>query len=171
MIKQIPLLLVVIGIAILLIGVNLVMSYGLTFFSGISLFFGSALLIAGVDLKRKIKKLNAKNRKAHHDYTISKLMEDDVSKEDENKDWSMDREKTISVAKLVSYLLIIVGIAILSVTIIYFLTAPISWLSYVGIIVGGLMLNIGAAAIFLIKKLKLDIKSSHWFLFEKELFL
>jgi hypothetical protein len=73
----------------------------------------------------------------------------------------MDREKTISVAKLVSYLLIIVGIAILSSTIIYFLTAPISWLSYVGIIVGGLMLNIGAAAIFLIKKLKLDIKSSH----------
>ena len=73
----------------------------------------------------------------------------------------MDREKTISVAKLASYLLIIVGIAILSVTIIYFLTAPISWLSYVGIIVGGLMLNIGAAAIFLIKKLKLDITSSH----------
>ncbi|MDC0242182.1 hypothetical protein OAK22_00850 [Nitrosopumilus sp.] len=73
----------------------------------------------------------------------------------------MDREKTISVAKLVSYLLIVVGIAILSTTIIYFLTAPINWLSYVGIIVGGLMLNIGAAAIFLIKKLKLDIKSSH----------
>ena len=73
----------------------------------------------------------------------------------------MDREKTISVAKLVSYLLIIVGIAILSSTIIYFITAPINWLSYVGIIVGGLMLNIGAAAIFLIKKLKLDIKSSH----------
>jgi len=73
----------------------------------------------------------------------------------------MDREKTISVAKLVSYLLIIAGIAILSATIIYFLTVPINWLSYVGIIVGGLMLNIGAAAIFLIKKLKLDIKSSH----------
>ena len=73
----------------------------------------------------------------------------------------MEREKAISVAKLVSYLLIIFGIAILSSTIIYFLTAQISWLSYVGIIVGGLMLNIGAAAIFLIKKLKLDIKSSH----------
>ena len=73
----------------------------------------------------------------------------------------MEREKAISVAKLVSYLLIVVGIAILSTTIIYFLTAPINWLSYVGIIVGGLMLNIGAAAIFLIKKLKLDIKSSH----------
>jgi len=73
----------------------------------------------------------------------------------------MDREKTISVAKLVSYLLIIVGIVILSATIIYFLTVPINWLSYVGIILGGLLLNIGAAAIFLIKKLKLDIKSSH----------
>ena len=73
----------------------------------------------------------------------------------------MEREQAVSIAKLVSYLLIIVGIAILSATIIYFLTAPISWLSYVGIIVGGLMLNIGAAAIFLIKKLKLDIKSSH----------
>ncbi|MBA4436624.1 MAG: hypothetical protein ACPG6Z_04910 [Nitrosopumilus sp.] len=73
----------------------------------------------------------------------------------------MEREKAISVAKLVSYLLIIAGIAILSTTIIYFITAPINWLSYVGIIVGGLMLNIGAAAIFLIKKLKLDIKSSH----------
>ena len=73
----------------------------------------------------------------------------------------MEREQAVSIAKLVSYLLIIVGIAILSSTIIYFLTAPISWLSYVGIIAGGLMLNIGAAAIFLIKKLKLDIKSSH----------
>ena len=73
----------------------------------------------------------------------------------------MEREKAISVAKLVSSLLIIAGIAILSTTIIYFITAPINWLSYVGIIVGGLMLNIGAAAIFLIKKLKLDIKSSH----------
>ena len=73
----------------------------------------------------------------------------------------MDRENTISVAKLVSYLLIIIGIVILSATIIYFLTVPINWLSYVGIILGGLLLNIGAAAIFLIKKLKLDIKSSH----------
>ena len=70
----------------------------------------------------------------------------------------MDREKTISVAKLVSYLLIIVGIIILSATIIYFSTVPIYWLSYVGIIVGGLMLGIGTAIINLIKKLKLDIK-------------
>ena len=86
MIKQIPLLLVLVGIVVLLIGVNLVLSYGLTFFSGISLFFGSAMLIAGIDLKRKIKKLNAKNQKDHHDYTISKLMEDeDTSKENDEK--------------------------------------------------------------------------------------
>ena len=70
----------------------------------------------------------------------------------------MDREQVVVVAKVVAYLLIIAGITILSATIMYFLTAPINWLSYVGIILGGLMLNIGAAAIFLIKKLKLDIK-------------
>ena len=70
----------------------------------------------------------------------------------------MEREQTVSITKLVAYLLIIAGITILSATIMYFLTAPINWLSYVGIILGGLMLNIGAAAIFLIKKLKLDIK-------------
>jgi hypothetical protein len=70
----------------------------------------------------------------------------------------VEREQTVSITKLVAYLLIIAGITILSATIMYFLTAPINWLSYVGIILGGLMLNIGAAAIFLIKKLKLDIK-------------
>ena len=86
MIKQIPLLLVLVGIVGLLSGVNLVLSYGLTFFAGISLFFGSAMLIAGIDLKRKINKLNAKNRKDHHDYTISKLMEDeDTPKKEDGK--------------------------------------------------------------------------------------
>ncbi len=73
----------------------------------------------------------------------------------------MEREKAISVAKVVALLLIIGGIAILTVTILYFLTASISWISYLGIISGGIMLNIGAAALFLIRKLKLDIKSSH----------
>ena len=73
----------------------------------------------------------------------------------------MEREKAISVAKVVALLLIIGGIAILTVTILYFLTASISWISYLGIILGGIMLNIGAAALFLIRKLKLDIKSSH----------
>jgi len=70
----------------------------------------------------------------------------------------MEREQAVSVVKLVSYLLIIAGIIILSATIIYFSTVPIDWLSYVGIIVGGLMLGIGTAIINLIKKLKLDIK-------------
>ena len=70
----------------------------------------------------------------------------------------MEREQAVSVVKLVSYLLIIIGIIILSATIIYFSTVQIDWLSYVGIIVGGLMLGIGTAIINLIKKLKLDIK-------------
>ena len=73
----------------------------------------------------------------------------------------MEREKAISVAKVVSILLIIGGIVILTLTILYFLTASISWISYLGIISGGIMLNIGATALFLIRKLKLDIKSSH----------
>ena len=77
----------VIGISVLLVGVNLVLMYGLTFFSGISLFFGSAMLIAGIDLKRKIKKFNAKNRKAQQDYTISKLLED----EDDTKESDMSK--------------------------------------------------------------------------------
>ena len=60
MIKQIPLLLVVVGIVILLLGVNLVLMYDLSFFTGILVFFGIAMLVAGIDLKRKIKKLNLK---------------------------------------------------------------------------------------------------------------
>ena len=76
MIKQIPILLVVFGIVILLLGVNLVLMYDLSFFTGILVFFGIAMLVAGIDLKRKIKKLNAKNKKDHHDYTISKLLEE-----------------------------------------------------------------------------------------------
>ena len=70
-------MLVAVGVAVLLIGINLVLSYGLSFFTGIAVFFGIAMLVAGVDLKRKIKKLNAKNQKEHHDYTISKLMEEE----------------------------------------------------------------------------------------------
>ena len=85
MIKQIPILLVVVGIVVLLLGINLVMMYDLSFFTGIIVFFGIAMLIAGVDLKRKIKKINAKNRKDQHNYTISKLMEEeDTSKEETN---------------------------------------------------------------------------------------
>ena len=86
MIKQVPILLVIVGIIVLLLGVNLVLMYNLSFFTGIVVFFGIAMLVAGIDLKRKIKKLNAKNRKNQHDYTISKLMEDeDLSKEEDEK--------------------------------------------------------------------------------------
>jgi uncharacterized membrane protein len=85
MIKQIPILLVVVGIVVMNLGIVLVMVYGLNFYSGIAIFFGIALLVAGVDLKRKIKKLNTKNKKDHHDYTISKLMEEeDTTKEESN---------------------------------------------------------------------------------------
>ena len=86
MIKQIPILLVVVGIIVLLLGVNLVLMYNLSFYTGIIVFFGIAMLVAGIDLKRKIKKLNAKNRKNQHDYTISKLMEDDDTSNNESKD-------------------------------------------------------------------------------------
>ena len=86
MIKQIPILLVVVGIIVLLLGVNLVLMYNLSFYTGIIVFFGIAMLVAGVDLKRKIKKLNAKNRKNQHDYTISKLMEEDDMSKNESKD-------------------------------------------------------------------------------------
>ena len=86
MIKQIPILLIVVGIAVLLLGINLVMMYDLSFFTGIVVFFGISMLVAGVDLKRKIKKLNDKNRKDHHDYTISKLMEEKDSPKEESKE-------------------------------------------------------------------------------------
>ena len=86
MIKQIPILLVVVGIVVLNLGIVLVMFYGLNFYSGVVIFFGIAMLVAGVDLKRKIKKLNAKNKKDHHDYTISKLMEEEDTTKEEHKD-------------------------------------------------------------------------------------
>ena len=39
MIKQIPILLVLVGIVVIIIGFNLVMTYGLSFYTGIALFF------------------------------------------------------------------------------------------------------------------------------------
>ena len=86
MIKQIPILLVVVGIVVLNLGIVLVMVYGLNFYSSMAIFFGIAMLVAGVDLKRKIKKLNTKNKKDHHDYTISKLMEEEDTTKEESKD-------------------------------------------------------------------------------------
>ena len=70
----------------------------------------------------------------------------------------MEREQVVLIAKLVAYLLIIAGIMILFTAIIYLVTVSGGWLSYVGVIVGALMLGIGVALRNMIKKLKLDIK-------------
>ncbi len=91
MIKHVPILLIIVGIVVLILGIVLVMDYGLSFLTGIAIFFGIAMLIAGVDLTRKIKKLNAKNQKDHHDYTISKLMEEESPK-DETKGGRTDKK-------------------------------------------------------------------------------
>jgi uncharacterized membrane protein len=88
MIKQIPTLLVVVGIVVIIIGFNLVMTYGLSFYTGIALFFGIAMIAAGVNLKMKIKKLVSKNQKNQYDYTIKKMTEDilDDTPKDESKE-------------------------------------------------------------------------------------
>ncbi|HIE46179.1 MAG TPA: DUF373 family protein [Nitrosopumilus sp.] len=84
MIKQIPILLIIVGIVVLKIGIILVMVYDLSFYTGITIFFGIAMIGAGINLRRQIKKLKTKNRKDHQDYTISKLMEEeDTSKNTE----------------------------------------------------------------------------------------
>ena len=70
----------------------------------------------------------------------------------------MDREQVVVVAKLVAYLLIITGITILFTAIMYLVTLSGGWFSYVGVIVGALILGIGVALRNMIKKLKLDIK-------------
>ena len=70
----------------------------------------------------------------------------------------MERQQVVFVAKLVAYLLIITGITILFTAIMYLVTVSGGWLSYVGVIVGALMLGIGVALRNMIKKLKLDIR-------------
>jgi len=70
----------------------------------------------------------------------------------------MEREQVVLIAKLVAYLLIIAGIIILFAAIMYLVTVSGSWFSYIGVIVGALMLGIGIALRNMIKKLKLDIK-------------
>ena len=49
MIKQIPLLLVLVGIVVIIIGFNLVTTYGLSFYTGIALFFGIAMIVSGIN--------------------------------------------------------------------------------------------------------------------------
>ena len=70
----------------------------------------------------------------------------------------MNREQAVVVAKLVAYLLIIAGIIMLFVAIMYLITGPVNLVVIVWVIVGTLMLGIGATGLRYIKKLKLDIK-------------
>ena len=91
MIKHIPILLIIVGAVVIIIGFNLVTDYGLNFLSGISLFFGIVMIGVGVDLKRKMKKLVSKNKKAQYDYTIQKMTEDILEK-DTPKEESKEKE-------------------------------------------------------------------------------
>ena len=70
----------------------------------------------------------------------------------------MEREQVVFVAKLVAYLLIIAGIIMLFAAIMYLITGPVNLVVIVWVIVGALMLGIGATGLRYIKKLKLDIK-------------
>lgn len=67
----------------------------------------------------------------------------------------MEREQIVFVAKLIAYLLIIAGIIMLFAAIIYLMTAPENLVVIVWIIIGVLMLGIGAIGIKYIRKLKL----------------
>ena len=67
----------------------------------------------------------------------------------------MEREQVVFVAKLVAYLLMIVGITMLFAVIMYLMTAPENLVVIVWIIIGVLMLGIGAIGIKYIRKLKL----------------
>ena len=91
MIKHIPILLIIVGVVVIIIGFNLVMDYGLNFLSGISLFFGIVMTGVGVDLNRKMNKLVSKNKKAQYDYTIQKMTEDSLEK-DTPKEESKEKE-------------------------------------------------------------------------------
>ena len=70
----------------------------------------------------------------------------------------MEREQVVYAAKLVAYLLIIAGIIMLFAAIMYLITGPVNLVVIVWVIVGALMLGIGATGLRYIKKLKLDIK-------------
>ena len=70
----------------------------------------------------------------------------------------MEREQAVSIAKLVSYLLIIVGIIMLFAAFMFVISGPGNLVVVGWVVVGALMLGIGATGLRYIKKLKLDIK-------------
>ena len=67
----------------------------------------------------------------------------------------MEREQIVFVAKLVAYSLIIVGIIMLFAAFMFVITGSANLLVVVWVIVGVLMLGIGATGIKYIRKLKL----------------
>ncbi len=56
MIKQIPILLIIVGIIVLILGIVLIMDYGLSFDTGRGIYCGIAMIGAGGNMNRKIKK-------------------------------------------------------------------------------------------------------------------
>ena len=67
----------------------------------------------------------------------------------------MEREQIVFVAKLVAYSLIIVGIIMLFAVFMFVITGSVNLVVVVWIIVGALILGIGATGIKYIRKLKL----------------
>jgi hypothetical protein len=70
----------------------------------------------------------------------------------------MDREQVVVVAKLIAYLLIIAGIIMLFAVFMFVISGPGNLVVVGWVVIGALMLGIGATGLRYIKKLKLDIK-------------
>ena len=67
----------------------------------------------------------------------------------------MEREQVVFVVKLVAYSLIIIGIIMLFAALMFVITGSANSVVVVWVIVGALMLGIGATGIKYIRKLKL----------------
>jgi hypothetical protein len=67
----------------------------------------------------------------------------------------MEREQVVFIAKLVAYSLIIVGIIMLFAAFMFVITGSVNLVVVVWVIIGALMLGIGATGIKYIRKLKL----------------
>ena len=70
----------------------------------------------------------------------------------------MEREQVVFVLKLVAYALIIVGVIMLFAAFMFVISGPGNLVVVGWVVVGALMLGIGATGLRYIKKLKLDIK-------------
>ena len=70
----------------------------------------------------------------------------------------MEREQVVFAVKLVAYGLIIVGVIMLFAAFMFVISGPGNLVVVGWVVVGALMLGIGATGLRYIKKLKLDIK-------------